>query len=314
MKRNFLMMAFVSLFTVVALCSCNKDDDEKKDEPKSAACEIVSFVVNDTVWNIDGENITHTYPPKTPKTSFTPAITLSPNAKVNPLATEAQNFFTAQGVTYTVTAEDGEATKTYTVKATVQNDDDDDENNAIQNNIIIAVVESGASFNGKIDSVKAEFYSESNDGSYDDVLITLASAPYKDGGFTLNLPVSVNSQYFESLGFDEGVPQGVTISNLETKRVVVNLLAYKSGSYIGYFYHGAGGWQGIPVYFDSNCNITGSYTNTYTTSTSKYSYNVSGEKGWNMSYIKETDKGNNSSEEETTTIVPAGAKWHFQSF
>jgi hypothetical protein len=31
MKRNFFMMAFVSLFTVVALCSCSKDDDENDD-------------------------------------------------------------------------------------------------------------------------------------------------------------------------------------------------------------------------------------------------------------------------------------------
>jgi hypothetical protein len=31
MNRNFLMMAFVSLFTVVALCSCSKDDDENGD-------------------------------------------------------------------------------------------------------------------------------------------------------------------------------------------------------------------------------------------------------------------------------------------
>jgi hypothetical protein len=29
MKRNFLMKAFVCLFTVVALCSCSKDDDEE---------------------------------------------------------------------------------------------------------------------------------------------------------------------------------------------------------------------------------------------------------------------------------------------
>ncbi|MDR1130042.1 MAG: hypothetical protein LBK96_03565 [Prevotellaceae bacterium] len=32
MKRNFLMMAFVSLFTVVALCSCGKDEEENDDK------------------------------------------------------------------------------------------------------------------------------------------------------------------------------------------------------------------------------------------------------------------------------------------
>jgi hypothetical protein len=147
MKRNFLMMAVVSLFTVVALCSCSKDDDEKKNESKNAACEIVSFVVNDTVWNIDGKDITYEYSSGFQETSLTPAITLSPGATVNPPATEAQNFFTAQGVTYTVTADDGQATKTYTVHATVKDDDD-------ENNTITVAVENGASFNETIDTVK----------------------------------------------------------------------------------------------------------------------------------------------------------------
>jgi hypothetical protein len=33
MKRNFFMMAFVCLFTVVALCSCSKDDDDNSSVP-----------------------------------------------------------------------------------------------------------------------------------------------------------------------------------------------------------------------------------------------------------------------------------------
>jgi hypothetical protein len=92
----------------------------KKDDPKSAACEIVSFTVNGDEWNISGTNITHAYPAETAETSLTPAITLSAEATINPPANAAQNFFTEQGVTYTVTAEDGVAKKTYTVKAIVQ--------------------------------------------------------------------------------------------------------------------------------------------------------------------------------------------------
>jgi hypothetical protein len=44
---------------------------------------------------------------------------LSPGATINPPANEAQNFFTPQGVTYTVTAEDSVTTKTYIAKATI---------------------------------------------------------------------------------------------------------------------------------------------------------------------------------------------------
>jgi PKD repeat protein len=117
MRRNVLMKAFVSLFAVVALCSCNKDEDDK---PKSTACDIVSFSVNGVAWDISGANITHVYPSETAATSMTPTVTLSPYATINPPANEAQNFFAPQGVIYTVTAEDGTTTKTYTAKATVQ--------------------------------------------------------------------------------------------------------------------------------------------------------------------------------------------------
>jgi hypothetical protein len=92
----------------------------KKDEPKSTACEIVSFSVNGEAWSISGTNITHAYPAETAATSLTPTITLSPGATVNPPSGTAQNFFTPEGVTYTVTAEDGVAMKTYVAKATVQ--------------------------------------------------------------------------------------------------------------------------------------------------------------------------------------------------
>jgi hypothetical protein len=312
MKRNFLMKAVVCLFTVVALCSCSKDDDEKKDEPKSTACEIVSFGVGNVAWNIDGANITHTYPPETPKTSLTPTITLSPGATVNPPATEAKNFFTEQGITYTVTAEDGQATKIYTVKATVQ--DDEEENNAIQNNTIIAVIEDGASFNEKIDSVKMEIYFESNDSKNE---ITLAKAAYANGKFSINLPENVDAQYLEIIEFEEeGIPQGLTVSNPNAKIGSISLNAYKSNSDIGYFYHGTEDWQGELVYSDSDVSVTGSHTETYDEGTYTYkdTYNVYLKEGWNMMYSKFTSKENNSYEYEYTTQVPAGAKWYFYDY
>jgi hypothetical protein len=80
---------------------------------------IVSFTVDGTAWAVNGSDITYVYPAGTVETLLTPVITLSPGATVNPPSGASQNFFTEQGVTYTVTAEDG-TTQTYTVKATIQ--------------------------------------------------------------------------------------------------------------------------------------------------------------------------------------------------
>jgi hypothetical protein len=116
MKTNYFKMAFVGLFAVVALCSCSKDEDDE--DSKSAACEILSFSVNGEEWDISGTNITHSYPAGTEKTSLTPVITLSPGASMSPPSNRAQDFFTEQGVTYYVVAEDGGTVKTYIARAT----------------------------------------------------------------------------------------------------------------------------------------------------------------------------------------------------
>jgi formylglycine-generating enzyme required for sulfatase activity len=105
---------FIMIAAAITFVGCKKDD------PKSAACEIVSFTVNGTAWDINGTDITHAYPPEMAETSLTPTVSLSPGATVNPASGAAQNFFTEQGITYTVTAQDGTTTKTYTAKATIE--------------------------------------------------------------------------------------------------------------------------------------------------------------------------------------------------
>ncbi|MDR0714973.1 MAG: leucine-rich repeat protein [Bacteroidales bacterium] len=97
---------------ILAIASC------KKDKLQSSA-DITAFAVNDVAWTISGTNITHTYPTETQEGSLTPTITLSPGATVSPASGAAQDFFTPQGVTYTVTAEDGVTKKTYTAKAVI---------------------------------------------------------------------------------------------------------------------------------------------------------------------------------------------------
>jgi hypothetical protein len=84
-----------------------------------SSCEILSFSAGGAEWNIDDTFITCTFSIASPQL-YTPVITLSPGAKINPPASMPQNFFTEQGVTYTVTSEDEISTKTYTVKAILQ--------------------------------------------------------------------------------------------------------------------------------------------------------------------------------------------------
>jgi hypothetical protein len=73
--------------------------------------------VDTVTWTVSGLSITHTYPSETAEGQLTPTITLSPGATVSPASGVEQNFFTAEGVKYTVTAQNG-TTKEYTVKAT----------------------------------------------------------------------------------------------------------------------------------------------------------------------------------------------------
>ncbi|MDR0545150.1 MAG: leucine-rich repeat protein [Odoribacteraceae bacterium] len=84
---------------------------------KSAECDITAFTVDGTAWTISGANITYTYPPETEVTPLTPAITVSEGATITPASGAAQDVFTAGGLSYTVTAENG-TTKTYVAKAT----------------------------------------------------------------------------------------------------------------------------------------------------------------------------------------------------
>jgi hypothetical protein len=117
MKRALQFMPNLLLAAVLAVVSVSCSEDEPAPN-LSTDCEIISFSVDDEDWDIAGTNITHVYPAYATATSLAPTITLSPGATVNPLSGVAQDFFTAQGITYTVTAEDGVTTKTYTVRAT----------------------------------------------------------------------------------------------------------------------------------------------------------------------------------------------------
>jgi hypothetical protein len=112
-KRCFknTLIAALGCF-LMFIVSCNKNE-----EPKSSACEIVLFSVDGKTWTKSGTEFTYVYPPETVEGTLTPTIILSEGATVNPPTSQAQNFFTETGVTYTVTAEDGVTSQSYTAKA-----------------------------------------------------------------------------------------------------------------------------------------------------------------------------------------------------
>jgi hypothetical protein len=113
MKKKLLLL--IAAATLLVGC--------RKEPPDEHACNITSFRTNDrTTWNIIGTNITYIYPKGTRVDSLTPTIGISNGATINPPSGVAQNFFTEQGVTYTVTAKDGVTTKTYTAKAAIMID------------------------------------------------------------------------------------------------------------------------------------------------------------------------------------------------
>ena len=81
--------------------------------PISAANNILSLTWGAYSSSIVGTNVTLFVPPGTPLTAINPTVTVSPFATVSPLSGTTHNFTTP--VNYTVTAENGIATKTYLV-------------------------------------------------------------------------------------------------------------------------------------------------------------------------------------------------------
>jgi hypothetical protein len=208
----------------------------------------------------------------------------------------------------------------FTVVAISSCKKDDDDDGSIGNTLTVTV-ENGSSLNEKIDAVKVEIeYGKLS--SYDWDTYEATNAPYSNGGFTLTLPETVSDTYLEA--FDAGdFEEGITVSNFNVKTGYAYIEAYKADDNTGFFYHGTGtadeDWEGELVYSNGDVSITGSYTDTYDwedsdgvhTETYTEKYNVHLKKGWNRVYEKDTEKGNNTYEEETTTTVPSGAKWYY---
>jgi hypothetical protein len=116
-QNNFFKEAGVEYIVVAEDRVTTKKYTARAIRTQYSDCEILSFRAGGVVWDINDSTITYLFPAATTETSFAPTIDLSLGAKIRPLESDAQNFFTEQGVKYTVTSEDGKKTKVYTVKA-----------------------------------------------------------------------------------------------------------------------------------------------------------------------------------------------------
>jgi hypothetical protein len=312
MKRKFFKMAFICLFTVVALCSCG---EKNKNNP----VEVTGVTLNKHVLSLAVDS------------SETLTATVTPDN-----ADDKTVIWTISGATKdvlhvtVVSVTDGLVTAiaegSAKIIATAGNKSDTCVVTVTANAYTIsAKVEYGSSLNGNVDLVKAEVEYEKSNGDWDYYLV--ASAPYSDGGFTLKLPGNVSDLYLEALLSNEiEVPDGITVSNPNAKIRAVFLNAYMAnGRQVGYFLHGSENCMSILVYANEDVSITGSYTESETYDLDEdgvyettYTYiekdNIHLKKGWNMMYVKETEKENNTSESEITTTVPSDAKWYLKPY
>ena len=109
MKTKLYIVVFLT--ALIGFGACGSKDKEKK----SKECDIVSFKVGNDPWSLSGDTYSFVYCKGTSLTGLNPTIVVSDKAKISPSG--AQDFSDGKEVTYTVTAEDGKTTKTYTAKA-----------------------------------------------------------------------------------------------------------------------------------------------------------------------------------------------------
>lgn len=132
MKAKHFLMTLAAAAMVIGLGACSKDDtnnDKPKPEPepeKSSEAKILTFKATAGDITIEGKilgenndqiQLVGLYDDIQAMKAATAVVTISDKATISPDPAQEQDYTKAEGVQYTVTAEDGTTTKTYTVKA-----------------------------------------------------------------------------------------------------------------------------------------------------------------------------------------------------
>ena len=185
---------------------------------------------------------------------------------------------------------------------------------------IVAQVVHGANFNSEIDVVKAVMYYGEDEKEY-----VVAEGEYKNGGFTIILPETVDNKYLQSDGevdieyVGEGVPDGIKVSDPTVRMGVIDLEGYKSDEYIDDFIYAkfqisekkitlsAGGF----CYVDKDVKITGSVSEKDEEGYKMtVSCNMFLKQGWNIMYVSLVFIENEMII-SATTKDPGGMKWYY---
>ena len=208
------------------------------------------------------------------------------------------------------------------------NKDDDTVYSSITS--INAKVENGGSYN--FDNVKAVMYFD----DWDEYVV--AEGRYTNGGFSINLPESVNQMYLSPIvesDEDDLFPGWLKISDETAKGGGIDLEGYKSGNYMGDFYltnitetdtetsYSLSMSEAGFIYVDKNVTLKGSIIEKdYIEGIEvpmEASANAALKKGWNILYVtmslsvKVTTKGITASGKVIiTTKKPGGLKWYFE--
>jgi len=176
---------------------------------------------------------------------------------------------------------------------------------------ITATVENGSKFSNIV-TVKAVVRDRSTDKE-----VEIASGDFKNGGFTIKLPATVDAKYLSAWEDDE-IPSTVTVSNKNAKTTGVDFRGVdKDGEHVTWFYQAkftdTSGTDADYIYSDGDVNITGTYSETDENEKRTEVYSITWKKGWNIVYATgtEVEKDGFYTYNYVITSVPVtGLKWY----
>ena len=180
---------------------------------------------------------------------------------------------------------------------------------------VVAIVENGDKYNAQVVEVLLSRY-------YQDEIVAVATADFVNGGFSLELPKTVDEKYLEGL---EGTGEEFRVSNKNVKIALdFNIRGITvTGAYINFVFGKVDGntvTREVFWYADGDLSITGSTFFSYELHEDVFerttSFSASLKKGWNILYITEKRERINNVETTTTNIAtkdPGGLKWYAES-
>jgi len=154
--------------------------------------------------------------------------------------------------------------------------------------------------------------------------ITIATAPFKNGGFKMTLPKKIDERLLEPMDFEDALEEmPITVSNKNVKGTAVeDFEAFKNNVNVGYFWCGyeSRDTEGYLVYLfvDGNCKISGSFSETEVWDGQTYKMEMSIDldlkKGWNAVYQYESEVGTTYTMKVSTKKPSFDYTWYYENY